>query len=98
MDCDHNDRRPPIPDPQSSSDEEGVESEETPRRSPSIENAYAQLLSELEGADDLNIPPPIFWPDIPLADLRTEWISLREWVENLVRRYPHTDDELATLS
>ena len=91
VDCDHNEAHPPIPDPQQYSDEEGVESEETPRRSPSIENAYAQLLSELDGADDLNIPPPTFWPDIPLADLRTEWISLREWVENLVRRYPHLD-------
>jgi len=55
------------------------------------ENAYEQLLAEMGEDGDLNILPPTFWPDIPLADLRTGWISSREWVENLVRRYPHLD-------
>jgi len=44
-----------------------------------------------EFGEPLDLPEPTFWPDVPLADLADELASLRAWVEDLVRRYPHLD-------
>ena len=56
-------------------------------------DAYAALLAaDSSLPDDLDdLVGPTFWSAIPLADLELEWAGLREWVECLVRRYPHLD-------
>ncbi|MGC9156549.1 MAG: hypothetical protein ACP5HZ_13035 [Ferrimicrobium sp.] len=54
-------------------------------------DAYRQLLEELGDEEDPALSAPTFWPAIRVGDRRSEWNSLRAWVEELVRRYPHLD-------
>jgi len=56
-------------------------------------DAYAALLAaDSSLPDDLDdLVGPTFWPAIPAGDVEAEWAELREWVERLVRRYPHLD-------
>ena len=66
--------------------------EEIESRDPdTAEDAYRQLLEELGDAEDPALCSPTFWPAIPVADRRSEWNSLRAWVQELVERYPHLD-------
>lgn len=53
---------------------------------------YATIRASLAGElpEDFNeLVGPTFWPDLALADLETQWAELRQWVEDLVTRYPH---------
>ncbi|WP_298347579.1 hypothetical protein [Ferrimicrobium sp.] len=54
-------------------------------------DAYRQLLEELGDEEDPALSAPTFWPAIRVGDRRSEWNSLRAWVEELVHRYPHLD-------
>jgi hypothetical protein len=54
---------------------------------------YAALLaSDISRPNDLDdLVGPTFWPGLPLSDVVSEWAELRDWVEELIQRYPHLD-------